>query len=194
MAGVGEGEGEGNGNVKMKKRSRLGISMEMAAAAEDVKLPQDDLDLNLSREVKDIISAIHQIRDKAHKDDQKRTQHIINGVSSEVKAILEEAKLKYDKERQNFIKAATKTCKECDKALKTESSKFQSAYENFCKEKSSYLLAYKDIYSKFEDNREKLLIQFEQQRKKEKNGLADLRKLCADKTAAAEDSLKKQKR
>ncbi|GLJ06399.1 hypothetical protein SUGI_0038170 [Cryptomeria japonica] len=188
-------EANENGNRKMKKRSRSGMSMEMdAAPAAKVKLPQDDLDLNLSREVKDIISAIQQIRDKAHKDGQKKTQEIINGVSSEVKAVLDEAKLKYDKERQNFIKVATKTCKECENALKVESSKFQSAYENFCKEKASFLQAYKEIYSRFEDDKEKLLIQYEQQRKKEKNGLVDLQKLCSDKIAAAEDDLKKQKR
>eukprot|EP01018_Ginkgo_biloba_P018622 Gb_23674 [translate_table: standard] len=167
----------GEGGGKIKKRSREAIKTGPA----DVNRGEDDLDLNLSSDIKGIISALQQIRDKAQKDGQKRTEEIINGVSSEVKSILDEAKLKCEKERQNFIKAATKTCKECENALKSESVKFQCAYDKFCKEKASHLQNYKgkennmtritifgclEIFSKFEDEKEKLLIRYEQQSKK----------------------------
>ncbi|XP_010243868.1 PREDICTED: uncharacterized protein LOC104587829 isoform X1 [Nelumbo nucifera] len=153
----------------------------------------EDFDPDLSSDIKGILSALQQIKEKAQKDDQRRSEELISSVASEIKAMLDDARSQFDKERQSFVKALSKSSKECEGSLKNEYTKFQATYEKFCKEKDTHMQILKDIFSKFENEKEKLFTRYEQLRKKEKSMLSDLEKACADKIAAAEDSIKKKK-
>ncbi|KAK1310252.1 hypothetical protein QJS10_CPA08g00679 [Acorus calamus] len=113
----------------------------------------DDVDSDLPCEVKDIIAALQQIREKAQKDGQRKCEERIG--------------------RQNLLKTLSKSSKEFESSLKNESVKYQIAYEKFSKEKAAHLQTIKG--------------------KKEKTTLAELEKVCADKIAAAADSLKRKK-
>ncbi|URE41654.1 hypothetical protein MUK42_37485 [Musa troglodytarum] len=74
-------------------------------------------------DIKGIISALHQIREKALKDGQKKAEETIK--------------------RQSLMKALLKSSKECESSLKTEYGKFQAAYEKFCKEKQAHIQTFK---------------------------------------------------
>ncbi|XP_068664395.1 meiosis-specific protein ASY3 [Aristolochia californica] len=153
----------------------------------------EDLEADLSNDIQGIISALHQIREKAQKDGQKKSEEIIGSVASEVKTMLDDCKLKLEKDRQTLSKTLLKSSKECETMLKNEVANLHATYEKFCKEKAAHLQVFKDIFSKFDDEKQKLFLRYEQQRKKEKTILSDLENSCADKIAAAEDSLEKKK-
>ncbi|KAG6530188.1 hypothetical protein ZIOFF_012410 [Zingiber officinale] len=155
-----------------------------------------DPDLDLSRDIKGIISALHQIKEKAAKDGQKKTEETIKSVNQEIQSMVDDAKLKFDKERQGpqaLMKALLKSSKECEGSLKAEYSKFQAAYEQFSKDKQAHVQNFKDIYSKYEHEKEKLSVRYEQNRKKEKATLSELEKACVSKLANAEETLKRKK-
>ncbi|KAI3862946.1 hypothetical protein MKW92_003723 [Papaver armeniacum] len=180
--------------IKGSSGKRRGKTTTEALSTEKRKREEDDLDLNLSSDIQGIIAALQNIREKAHKDDKKKSEETIASVSSEVKIILNGAKSKLEKERQTFVKALSKSSKECENSLKDEFAKFQSVYEKFSKEKAAHLQAFEDIFSKFDNEKEKLYLRYEQQRKKEKSMLSEMEKTCADKITAAEESLKKKKK
>ncbi|XP_061370300.1 uncharacterized protein LOC133313019 isoform X2 [Gastrolobium bilobum] len=95
--------------------------------------------------------------------------------------------------RQSFAKALSKSSKECEISFKNESVKFQALYEKFSKEKATSLQALEDIVSKFEEEKEKLFMRYEQLRKKERVIISEQEKTCNDKIAQLEESLKKKK-
>ncbi|KAF7803460.1 DNA ligase 1-like [Senna tora] len=165
--------------IKSDKKNRVGENFEF--------------DFDLSDDIKGIMSALHHIREKAQKDGQKKNEETISSVASEIKSVIEELKSKFDKDRQTFAKALSKSSKDCENSLKNETSKFQSLYDNFSKEKATHLQALKDIISKFEEEKEKLFMRYEQLRKKERNMIAEQEKACNDKIAQLEESLKKKK-
>ncbi|KAJ3683468.1 hypothetical protein LUZ60_013695 [Juncus effusus] len=152
-----------------------------------------DPDLDLSSDIKGILSALQTIRQKAQKDGQKKSEETIGSVASEVRNMLDDAKSKFEKERQTFLKSLSKTSKECENSLKNEYAKYQETHDKFCKEKAAFQQCFKELFTKFEDEKEKLFVRYEQQRKKEKNTLAELEKTCNEKIANAEESLRKKK-
>ncbi|CAM8991555.1 unnamed protein product [Rhodiola kirilowii] len=160
------------------------------------KIMKDDDDIfgaDISNDIKWIVSVLHQIKEKAHKDGQKKNEETISSVAAEMKLKLDELKSKFEKERQSFVKTLSKSSKECESTLKNETAKFQALYEKFSKEKSAHLQALRDTISKFEEDKEKLLARYDQLRKKEKAMLAEHEKACTDKIGQLEESLKKKK-
>ncbi|XP_076915842.1 uncharacterized protein LOC143575325 [Bidens hawaiensis] len=154
---------------------------------------EDDVDADLSSDIKGLMNALHQIKEKAQKDGQKKKEETISSVATEIRSKFDELKSKVEKERQNFARALSKSSKECENLLKNEIAKFQAVYENFCKDKNSHLQALNDAVSKYEGEKEKLFLKYEQHRKKEKNMIMEHEKACATKIAELEESLKKKK-
>ncbi|CAJ1936464.1 unnamed protein product [Sphenostylis stenocarpa] len=152
-----------------------------------------DLDFDLSDDIKGIVSALHLIRDKAQKDGQKKNEETISSVGFEIKSMIEGLRSKIEKDRQSIAKALSKSSKEYESSLKNETTKFQALHENFCKEKANSLQALKDVISKFEEEKEKLFVRYEQLRKKERVLISEQEKACNDKIAQLEESLKKKK-
>ncbi|KAL7130038.1 hypothetical protein ABFS83_13G107000 [Erythranthe nasuta] len=166
-------------NVKPDRRKRVMVD--------------DDFDAAISNDLKGIMSALQQIKEKAQKDGQKKNEETISSVASEIKSNLDELKSKLEKERQNFAKGLSKSSKECENLLKSETARFQEVYEKFSKEKSAHLQALKDVISKYEEEKEKLFARYEQLRKKERNMLTEHEKANAARIVQLEDSLKKKK-
>ncbi|MCO5567108.1 hypothetical protein L7F22_020793 [Adiantum nelumboides] len=153
----------------------------------------EELGLELSSDIKGILAALQQVRQKAQDDGQKKNKEIIENLASEIKSHTDAKKQKTEKEWQNLVKTATKTCKDYEAALQGEFAKYQSAKEKFAKEKASHVQTYEDLFAKFEEERDKLIARFEQQRKKDKASFVELQKSCEDEISAAENSLKKNK-
>ncbi|KAG4983159.1 hypothetical protein JHK87_027908 [Glycine soja] len=167
-----------------------GIKRMAAKSGEQLQiLPKDKIPVN----IKGIVSTLHLIRDKAQKDGQKKNEETISSVGSEVKSMIEGLRSKIEKDRQSFAKALSKSSKEYESSLKNETAKFQAFHENFCKEKATSLQALKDIISKFEEEKEKLFVRYEQLRKKERVMISEQEKACNHKIAQLEDSLRKKK-
>ncbi|ONK70999.1 uncharacterized protein A4U43_C04F3680 [Asparagus officinalis] len=156
---------------------------------------EDDLedDPDLSSDIKGIMMALQSIKEKTKKEEQQKSEETISSVTSDIRSMLEVVKTKIEKERQTFLKALSKSAKECESTLKNEYSKFQAAYERFSKDKAAHLQTAKDVFSKYEEEKEKLFHRYDQQRKKEKAALSEIEKTCADKIANAEETLKKKK-
>ncbi|KAB5534002.1 hypothetical protein DKX38_017088 [Salix brachista] len=154
---------------------------------------EDEFDPDFSSDIKGIMSALHLIREKAQKDGMKKNDQTISSVGSEIKSMIDELKSKIEKDRQAFAKALSKSSKECENCLKSETAKFQEIHDKFCKEKEAHLQALQDTVSKFEEDKERLCMRYEQMRKKEKSMMSEHEKACADKIAKLEESLKKKK-
>ncbi|KAF2601385.1 hypothetical protein F2Q70_00025173 [Brassica cretica] len=80
-------------------------------------------------------------------------------VSTEAKSKIDELKSKLDKERQNFAKAHLQRC---ESLLKDEAAKFEQIHHKFMKEKADHLEGLKVTVSKFEENKERLYMRYEQ--------------------------------
>ncbi|KAL8460430.1 hypothetical protein ACS0TY_031319 [Phlomoides rotata] len=158
-----------------------------------IVVDDDDFDAAISNDIKGILSALQQIKEKTQKDGQKKNEETISSVASDIKASFDELKSKLEKERQGFAKGLSKSSKECENLLKSEAAKFQELHEKFNKEKSARLQALTDLVSKYEEEKEKLIVRYEQLRKREKNMISELEKANAARIAQLEESLKKKK-
>ncbi|XP_038895277.1 DNA ligase 1 isoform X1 [Benincasa hispida] len=186
------------GNMKTpttKARVRKRVSDTDLTSSDQRKRTNDDLDLDLdlSDDLKGIVSALNQIKERAHKDDQKKNEETISSVATEMRTMIEQVKSKLEKDRQNFAKALSKSSKECENCLKDETAKFRALYEKFTKEKATHLQAIKDTISKFEEEKERLFVKYEQLRKRERSLISEQEKACAEKIAQLEESLKRKK-
>ncbi|KAE7995666.1 hypothetical protein FH972_000437 [Carpinus fangiana] len=180
--------------AKARSARKQGSESELARSAKRNRVEEEfDFDLDLSNDIKGLMSALHQIRDKAQKDGQKKNEETIASVAAEMKSMIDELKSKFEKDRQSFAKTLSKSSKECENCLKNEAAKFQGLYEKFCKEKVSHLQALKDTISRFEEEKEKLFTRYEQMRKRERSMISEQEKACAAKIAHLEESLKKKK-
>ncbi|KAL8143392.1 hypothetical protein V2J09_016424 [Rumex salicifolius] len=121
------------------------------------------LDNQLSSEIKGIMSALHQIKEKAQKDGQKKHDEMMSSISSEIQSMFDEMKTKIEKDRLAFAKSLAKSFKECETALKEENARFEEIHEKFSKEKTAHLQMVKDAMSKFEEEKGKLMKRYEQQ-------------------------------
>ncbi|CAA0374436.1 hypothetical protein AtNW77_Chr2g0254311 [Arabidopsis thaliana] len=175
------------------KRTRPEPPQSLKKPTPKAKLP-DELDVDVSSDFKGIMSALQQFREKAHEDGRKKKEESISSVSTEVKSKIDELKSKLEKERQNFAKALSKSSKECENILKDESAKFEELHKKFVKDKADHLQGLKDTISKFEEDKERLYMRYEQLRKKEKTMITEQEKFCTEKLAQLEESLKKKKR
>nr|BAC57288.1 myosin-like protein [Oryza sativa Japonica Group]BAC82964.1 myosin-like protein [Oryza sativa Japonica Group] len=68
-------------------------------------------------------------------------------VATEIQTIVQDAKGKFEKERQNYLKVLSKTSKECEGLLKNEYTKFQATHDKFCKEKAAHMQTLKGLGS-----------------------------------------------
>jgi len=114
--------GSGSESLRFKKKIER----------EDVGFDQD---LDLSSDIKEILIALQHIREKAQKDGQKKNEETIGSVGSEIRSIINDEKMKTEKDRQGILKVLSKISKECESSLKNEYVEFQAAYDNFCKQK-----------------------------------------------------------
>ncbi|KAJ0240119.1 DNA ligase-like protein [Hirschfeldia incana] len=181
-------------NRKSTKRART-EQQSLKKQAPDANL-QDDLeeDLDVSSDLKGIMSALQQIREKAHVDGRKKKEESISSVSTEVKSKIDELKSKLEKERQNFAKALSKSSKECERILKDEAAKFEELHRKFMKETADHLQGLKDTIFKFEEDKERLCMRYEQLRKKERTMKLEQERFCTEKLAQLKEYLKRKKR
>ncbi|TYJ13105.1 hypothetical protein E1A91_A10G028700v1 [Gossypium mustelinum] len=138
-------------NKKRGSESLLGKSDPKTRLIDDF-----DPDPDLSNDLKGIMSALQLIKEKAQKDGKKKNEETISSVAAEIRSKLDDLKSKFEKERQTFAKALTKSSKECENCLKSETAKFQKVYEKFCKEKTIHMQSLKDTISRFEEDKERL--------------------------------------
>ncbi|XP_060191363.1 uncharacterized protein LOC132621204 isoform X2 [Lycium barbarum] len=138
-----------------------------------VSAAEDEFDAEISDDIKGIMTALKQIREKAQQDGLKKKEETIS--------------------RQSFAKALSKSSKECENLLKNETAKFQSIYDKFNKEKATHLQSLKDTISKYEEEKERLFMRYEQLRKKEKSMISELEQDSTKRIAELEESLKKKK-
>ncbi|KAL0722289.1 hypothetical protein Bca4012_036888 [Brassica carinata] len=126
--------------------------------AQNAKLQDDCEDLDVSGDIKGIMSALQQMREKADEDGRKK------------KTCPDGYKRNHADElfpwlticRQNFAKTLSKSSKECESILKDEAAKFEQLHHKFMKEKADHLQGLKDTISKFEEDKERLYMRYEQ--------------------------------
>ncbi|CAD6226119.1 unnamed protein product [Miscanthus lutarioriparius] len=153
-----------------------------------------DSDGDLVSDLREIVCLLRLIKGGANKDGQKICEQIVASVAADIQTMLEETQLKFEEERQNLLKVLSNTSKEqCESSLNEEYSKFQETYDMFCKEKDAHMQTFRDLFSKVEVEKKKLLEKYEHHRKAETNTLSELDKTFSEKVTHAEQSIRRVK-
>ncbi|KAL3748915.1 hypothetical protein ACJRO7_010062 [Eucalyptus globulus] len=123
----------------------------------------------------------------------KKNVECIWSLMSQIKSMYDELKSEHEKNSQSLVELLQQSFGECENSVGNASVKFHELNEKFCEDKASHqqapLQALDDIFSKFEEEKERLFMQYEQIRKKEKSMISAI----ADKVAKLDKSLKIQK-
>ncbi|XP_066393715.1 uncharacterized protein [Miscanthus floridulus] len=163
-------------------------------AHSDVSSSDSDSDGDLVSDLREIVCLLRLIKGGANKDGQKICEQIVASVAADIQTMLEETQLKFEEERQNLLKVLSNTSKEqCETSLNEEYSKFQETYDTFCKEKDAHMQTFRDLFSKVEVEKKKLLEKYEHHRKTETNTLSELDKTFSEKVTHAEQSVRRVK-
>uniref|UniRef100_A0ACD6A1I6 Uncharacterized protein n=1 Tax=Avena sativa TaxID=4498 RepID=A0ACD6A1I6_AVESA len=134
-----------------------------------------DSDGDFVSDLREIVRLLRLIKGAANKDGQKMCERVIASVAADIQTMLEDTKLKFEKERQNLLKVLSNTSEEqCESSLNEEYTKLQETYEMFCEEKDAHLQTFKDLFLQVEVEKKKLLEQYEHYRKEETTTLSDL--------------------
>uniref|UniRef100_J3MJU4 Uncharacterized protein n=1 Tax=Oryza brachyantha TaxID=4533 RepID=J3MJU4_ORYBR len=143
-------------------------------------------------DLREIACLLRLIKGGANKDGQKMCEQIVASVAADIQNMLEDTKLMFEIERQNFLKVLSNTSKEqCDSSLNKEYIKFQETYEIFCQQKDAHVQAFRDLFSKVEVEKKVLLEQYENHRKEETATLSELDNTVSEKITHAEQSLRR---
>ncbi|XP_030440544.1 uncharacterized protein LOC115662546 [Syzygium oleosum] len=122
----------------------------------------------------------------------KKNEETISSLMSQIKSMVDELKSEHEKNSQSLVKLLQQSFGECENSGNA-TAKFHELNEKCCEDKASHqqahLQALNDIISKFEEEKERLFMQYEQIRKKEKSMISAI----ADKVAKLDKSLKIQK-
>ncbi|OQU88779.1 hypothetical protein SORBI_3002G095200 [Sorghum bicolor] len=140
-----------------------------------------DSDGDLVSDLREIVCLLRLIKGGANKDGQKICEQIVVSVAADIQTMLEETQLKFEEERQNLLKVLSNASKECESSLNEEYGKFQETYDTFCKEKDAHMQTFRDLFSKVEVEKKKLLEKYEHYRKAETNTLSELDKTFSEK-------------
>ncbi|KAG0542374.1 hypothetical protein BDA96_02G098100 [Sorghum bicolor] len=152
-----------------------------------------DSDGDLVSDLREIVCLLRLIKGGANKDGQKICEQIVVSVAADIQTMLEETQLKFEEERQNLLKVLSNASKECESSLNEEYGKFQETYDTFCKEKDAHMQTFRDLFSKVEVEKKKLLEKYEHYRKAETNTLSELDKTFSEKVTRAEQSVRRVK-
>ncbi|XP_015695048.1 uncharacterized protein LOC102720894 isoform X1 [Oryza brachyantha] len=150
-----------------------------------------DSDGDFVSDLREIACLLRLIKGGANKDGQKMCEQIVASVAADIQNMLEDTKLMFEIERQNFLKVLSNTSKECDSSLNKEYIKFQETYEIFCQQKDAHVQAFRDLFSKVEVEKKVLLEQYENHRKEETATLSELDNTVSEKITHAEQSLRR---
>lgn len=151
-----------------------------------------DSDGDLVSDLREIVCLLRLIKGGANKDGQKICEQVIASVAADIQTMLEETQLKFEEERQNLLKVLSNTSKEqCESSLNEEYSKFQETYDTFCKEKDAHMQTFRDLLSKVEVEKKKLLEKYEHHMEEETNTLSELDETISEKVTHAEHSVRR---
>ncbi|KAL5657346.1 hypothetical protein ACJX0J_030509, partial [Zea mays] len=143
-------------------------------------------------DLREIVCLLRLIKGGANKDGQKICEQVIASVAADIQTMLEETQLKFEEERQNSLKVLSNTSKEqCESSLNEEYSKFQETYDTFCKEKDAHMQTFRDLLSKVEVEKKKLLEKYEHHMEEETNTLSELDETISEKVTHAEHSVRR---
>uniref|UniRef100_A0ACD5XDC9 Uncharacterized protein n=1 Tax=Avena sativa TaxID=4498 RepID=A0ACD5XDC9_AVESA len=152
-----------------------------------------DSDGDFVSDLREIACLLRLIKSGANEDEQKMCQQVVSSVAADIQTMLEDTKLKFEKERQNLLKVLSSTSKECESSLNEEYTKLQETYEMFSEEKDAQLQSFKDLFLQVEVEKKELLEQYEHYRKEETATLSELGDTFSEKIADVKSSPKRMK-
>ncbi|CAM0943725.1 unnamed protein product [Alopecurus aequalis] len=142
-------------------------------------------------DLREIVGLLRLIKGGANKDGHKMCEQIVSSVAADIQTMLEDTKLKFEKERQNLLNGLSNTSKECESSLNEEHTKLQETYEMFCEQTDAHLQTFEDLFLQVEVEKKKLNEQYDHYRKEETSTLSELGDTFSEKTTNAKPSPKR---